>query len=212
MNTTFSQVALLASLLTFALLGLVLPMVRHRITHGEGTGLMLARLTDPVSKVVGVAMACQNAAVTTYALLYLVLDPRTLHVWVDTPLFRPRFGVALMALATLVVVVGQAQMGKSWRMCVDDAKRTELVTTGVFGFSRNPLYSASNLLLVGVLLLSPSPWTVSLLATGYLLVSLQTRLEEAHMLALHGKTYRAYAARVGRFVPGLGLMPLNERD
>ena len=39
---------------------------------------------------------------------------------------------------------------------------------------------------------------------GYLLVSLQTRLEEGHLITLHGPAYRAYAARVGRFLPGLG--------
>jgi len=32
----------------------------------------------------------------------------------------------------------------------------------------------------------------------------QTRLEEKHLAGLHGPSYRAYAARVGRFVPGVG--------
>ena len=32
----------------------------------------------------------------------------------------------------------------------------------------------------------------------------QTRLEEKHLAGLHGPSYRAYAARVGRFVPGIG--------
>ena len=36
-------------------------------------------------------------------------------------------------------------------------------------------------------------------------VQLQVRVvEEPYLLATHGKTYAAYAARVGRFVPGAG--------
>ena len=35
-------------------------------------------------------------------------------------------------------------------------------------------------------------------------VSIQARLEEAHLIRLHGAAYRAFAARVGRFLPGVG--------
>jgi protein-S-isoprenylcysteine O-methyltransferase Ste14 len=35
-------------------------------------------------------------------------------------------------------------------------------------------------------------------------VSAQARLEERHLLRVHGEAYRAYAARVGRFVPWMG--------
>jgi len=35
-------------------------------------------------------------------------------------------------------------------------------------------------------------------------VAVQARLEEEHLEALHGSAYRDYAARVGRFVPGVG--------
>jgi len=37
-----------------------------------------------------------------------------------------------------------------------------------------------------------------------LFLSLETRLEEEHMLAIHGDAYRAYARRVGRFFPTIG--------
>lgn len=203
MSASFSQIALFSSLLAFGLSALVLPMTRHRLQHGQGTGFMLAHLHDPVGKVVGVAMTCQNSAVTVYAILHLVLAPEKLSVWPVSPLWAQVLGLCLILLALVITVTAQAQMGRSWRMCVDE-NRTELVTSGLFSISRNPIYSGSNILLVGMVLLSPSPWTVCLGIMGYLLVSLQTRLEEGHLITLHGPAYRAYAARVGRFLPGVG--------
>jgi hypothetical protein len=41
-------------------------------------------------------------------------------------------------------------------------------------------------------------------AGAVVLVSLQVRLEERHLIALHGGAYLEYASSVGRFVPWLG--------
>jgi protein-S-isoprenylcysteine O-methyltransferase Ste14 len=51
------------------------------------------------------------------------------------------------------------------------------------------------------------PNVVALAGLVALLIALeiQVRLvEERHLLRAHGDSYRQYAARVGRFVPGLG--------
>jgi protein-S-isoprenylcysteine O-methyltransferase Ste14 len=210
MSASFAQLALFGSILATGLLALVLPMVRHRLSHGQGHGLMLAQLDDPVSKVVGVGMACQNAAVFSYALLHLLLDPAQLGVWAS-PAWTAPLGFALNVFATAVLIVGQAQMGKSWRMCVDE-QRTLLVTSGLFAVCRNPIYAASVVLLAGMLLLAPSAWAVCLLGSGFLLVSLQVRLEEAHLVRQHGEAYQRYAARVGRLVPGVGLFPSTQKS
>ena len=53
-------------------------------------------------------------------------------------------------------------------------------------------------------LLVPSPWAVMLVWNGAWFVAMQARFEEKHLEAMHGDAYRAYAARTGRFVPGIG--------
>ncbi len=114
-------------------------------------------------------------------------------------------GVALFVVGLLGTLFAQFAMGDSWRIGVEESDRTELVTGGIFGVVRNPIYSAMIPAFVGVALLVPN--AVALLALAVLITGLeiQTRLvEEPHLLNVHGGAYAEYAARVGRFVPGFG--------
>jgi protein-S-isoprenylcysteine O-methyltransferase Ste14 len=114
-------------------------------------------------------------------------------------------GIVAFALGLAGTVLAQAAMGASWRIGVDEREQTELVTGGPFAIVRNPIYAAMIPAIGGLALLVPS---VVALAGWLLLVAAleaQTRLvEEPHLLRTHGNEYALYAARVGRFVPGIG--------
>jgi len=57
----------------------------------------------------------------------------------------------LLLMACLVwMLVAQAHMGASWRIGIDSARRTELVRTGLFAVSRNPIFLAVRLALLGL--------------------------------------------------------------
>lgn len=113
---------------------------------------------------------------------------------------RAAAGWGLLALSLVWVVAAQAQMGRSWRVGIDTAHRTELVAAGPFRFSRNPIFLGMMAQLLALFLLAPDALTLLFLASGYLLISLQIRLEEAHLLQQHGEAYRAYCARVRRWL------------
>jgi protein-S-isoprenylcysteine O-methyltransferase Ste14 len=91
-------------------------------------------------------------------------------------------------------------MGLSWRIGIDTAHATELVQHGLFGVSRNPIFLAMRLSLLGLLLVYPAAATLALLVAGEILIQVQVRLEEQHLLGLHGDAYRAYCARVRRWL------------
>jgi protein-S-isoprenylcysteine O-methyltransferase Ste14 len=114
-------------------------------------------------------------------------------------------GAALFVAGNAGAFAAQISMGDSWRVGVDEAEKTSLVTTGLFAWVRNPIFSFMGLSLVGLALLIPNVVVgagVLLTATG---IELQVRaVEEPYLAATHGASYRAYAARIGRFVPGLG--------
>ncbi len=114
-------------------------------------------------------------------------------------------GFALTTIGIVGTFAAQIAMGSSWRIGVDPAERTSLVTGGVFRLCRNPIYTFMVIAWIGFALLVPT-WVA--LAAGALLVAglqIQVRLvEEPHLLRTHGEPYLRYARRVGRFVPGLG--------
>lgn len=114
-------------------------------------------------------------------------------------------GIVLAATGGLAVFGAQLGMGESWRIGVSDEERTDLVTGGWFSLCRNPIYSAMIVGWTGFALIVPT-WlglaAVAVVAAG---LELQVRaVEEPYLLRTHGDAYRHYAARVGRFVPGIG--------
>lgn len=119
-------------------------------------------------------------------------------------------GVVLAAAGFVGVLVSQSGMGASWRVGVQRGEETELVTDGPFALVRNPVFSAMVVAVAGLVLAVPSPITLAGLALLIIAIELQVRVtEEPHLLATHGADYASYASRVGRFVPGMGTLPVT---
>ena len=114
-------------------------------------------------------------------------------------------GIALFAGGLALTLAAQLGMGTSWRIGVDPSERTDLVTGGLFAVVRNPIYSGMLPASIGIALMVPNVLALAAVAALIVGLEIQTRaVEEPYLLATHGESYRAYASRVGRFVPGLG--------
>jgi protein-S-isoprenylcysteine O-methyltransferase Ste14 len=116
-------------------------------------------------------------------------------------------GIVLGVTGVLLTFGAQLAMGDAWRIGVDPEERTELVIGGPFKLVRNPIYSAMIPTVFGLALMVPSVLAIAAFLTLVMALELQVRLvEEPYLLQVHGDAYAEYAARVGRFVPALGLM------
>lgn len=117
----------------------------------------------------------------------------------------PVAGAALAVAGLLATPYAQGAMGASWRIGVDDGERTALVTGGPFARVRNPIFAAMLPTSLGLVLVVPNAAALAGFAALFVALELQTRLvEEPYLRRVHGEAYAAYAARTGRFVPGLG--------
>jgi len=115
-------------------------------------------------------------------------------------------GVGLFAAGTVLMVVAQLDLGASWRVGFDTRNRPGLVTDGLYGLVRNPIYLALFVVLVGYLGMIPT-WISLLLTIGtFVGIRVQVLDEEAFLTRTYGTAYRDYARRVGRFLPGVGCL------
>lgn len=207
-SVALARLALPAAVLGVLFLALALPALRLRARAGTW-GIVFYREADPFQRVIGAAMAICMGAVAAGAIVHAIAGPAGLGVW-SAPAWVGAAGWALMASSLVVTLLAQAQMGASWRVGIDD-RPTALVTRGLFAVVRNPIFSMMLVMLAGAVLVAPCPASVALWLGSALVISLQTRLEERHLAALHGASYAEYAARVGRFVPLIGRLPIPGR-
>ncbi|MBZ9983071.1 MULTISPECIES: isoprenylcysteine carboxylmethyltransferase family protein [unclassified Mesorhizobium] len=76
-----------------------------------------------------------------------------------------------------------------------------LVTTGPFGITRNPMYLANTLLLIGVAFISGMVWFLPLaFVAAFVTQKVAVEKEEKMLSAKFGKKYRDYAKRVRRWI------------
>jgi protein-S-isoprenylcysteine O-methyltransferase Ste14 len=109
-------------------------------------------------------------------------------------------GVALCGAGLLLVLLSLVSFGRSFRVGIDQEGPDELVTTGVFAWSRNPIYVAFGLVLLGQFLVFPNWLLLVFLVAGVWLFHRQVQREERVLRAHYGEAYVAYCARVGRYL------------
>ncbi len=109
-------------------------------------------------------------------------------------------GLGLLAFAFIWTLVAQSHMGNSWRIGIDANTETELVTTGVFTISRNPVFFGMIVCLAGLFLVTPNALTGLFLILGYVLIQIQIRLEEEHLAKSYGHAYLDYRHKVRRLI------------
>ena len=77
-------------------------------------------------------------------------------------------------------------MKDSWRAGIPDKDKTELVTTGIYRFSRNPAFLGFDLMYVGVLLLYGNLLTLGFSVFAIVMLHLQILQEERYLVNTFG--------------------------
>ena len=139
-------------------------------------------------------------------LLWLALGP--LHkldpFWTEGPnVALGLTGVFIAGIGAMVAFAAQMSMGSSWRVGVVVGETGDLVSGGLYRFSRNPTFVGQAALLAGVAMAVPSLPT--LLALILFLWSARTQVisEEAALRMAIGPDYERYCKSVPRWI-GVG--------
>ncbi|NCU02889.1 MAG: isoprenylcysteine carboxylmethyltransferase family protein, partial [Chitinophagaceae bacterium] len=109
-------------------------------------------------------------------------------------------GLLLMHCSFLWIIIAQQQMKLSWRIGIDEQHKTALVTKGLFSLSRNPIFLGMIAATAGLFFVLPNALTFFAMAASYIVIQIQIRLEEVHLLQQHGAEYAAYKQRTKRLI------------
>ncbi|MCV7078172.1 methyltransferase family protein [Mycobacterium szulgai] len=109
-------------------------------------------------------------------------------------------GVALCLGGIAVLVLSLVAFGNSFRVGIDVEGSGQLVTSGIFAVSRNPIYVGFFLFLVGQFLVFPNWIPLCYLFGGTWLFNRQVLREEAFMRERYGQEYVEYCSRVRRYL------------
>lgn len=109
--------------------------------------------------------------------------------------------VFIAAAAFAATWVCWKRMGKSWRMGINPAEKTQLIVSGPYSYVRHPIYGLSSALMLATLAAVLSPMMILVALAHLSLLQWEARREENHLSRLHGQAYRDYADRTGRFIP-----------
>ncbi len=112
-------------------------------------------------------------------------------------------GLAVGLGGLAICGIAQRTMGAAWRVGIDEENRTDLVTVGIYRVIRNPTYLGLYLVDAGLLLIWPTSGVALFVLAFFLMLEVQVRCEEQHLLRLHGDAYRDYLQRTWRYLPGV---------
>ena len=109
-------------------------------------------------------------------------------------------GFCVGMLGDTIFLLSVLCMKDSWRAGIPDKDKTELVTTGIYRFSRNPAFLGFDLMYVGVLLLYGNLLSLSFSVFAIVMLHLQILQEKRYLVNTFGAQYQEYCRHVFRYL------------
>jgi protein-S-isoprenylcysteine O-methyltransferase Ste14 len=110
------------------------------------------------------------------------------------------FGALLCLAGLFLLFLSLVSFGKSFRVGIDQDHPDKLVTTGIFAFSRNPIYVAFGFVLVGQFLVFSNWILLVYMVAATWLFHRQVSREEKYLRNHYGQQYLEYCDRVRRYL------------
>lgn len=114
-------------------------------------------------------------------------------------IMRANLLFVLCFMSLVWTAIAQLHMGISWRIGIDEQHATVWLRRDCSQFHAI-LYFRMLVTLAGYFLLLPNGLTFIVFVSGYLLIQIQTRIEEYFLRKQYGIVYTEYEARVKRFL------------
>jgi protein-S-isoprenylcysteine O-methyltransferase Ste14 len=108
-------------------------------------------------------------------------------------------GVLFCLAGLLLLLWSLLSFGESFRVGIDTNHPDKLITTGIFAFSRNPIYVAFAFILIGQFLIFSNWILLVYIGAAIWLFHRQVLREEEYLKKHYGQEYSEYCNRVRRY-------------
>ena len=109
------------------------------------------------------------------------------------------FGIFVLIFGLVIYALALYSFRDSWRVGIDREKPGKLITTGIFRWSRNPIYISLNLLVLGTFLLQGYFIFFILFICIAISLHIQILQEEKFLIQTYGEAYINYCSQAGRY-------------
>lgn len=108
-------------------------------------------------------------------------------------------GVVIVSIGCYIFIQAMVAMRSSWRVGIDKITTTELITHGIYKYSRNAAFVGFDLMFLGLYLMYPSLLTLLILFLNIVAIHLLILQEEQHLQSMFGEEYIQYYKRTPRY-------------
>jgi protein-S-isoprenylcysteine O-methyltransferase Ste14 len=108
-------------------------------------------------------------------------------------------GAILVVVAFVLFISALRALGNSWRLGIDEHRHGELITDGVYAFTRNPIYLFFDLYFVGTFLMNGALIFLIFAVLAAVNLHYQILQEEEVLARVHGLAYDRYSASTPRY-------------
>jgi protein-S-isoprenylcysteine O-methyltransferase Ste14 len=109
-------------------------------------------------------------------------------------------GISFCYIGLIIFLMALMSFGKSWRIGIDESNSNELITTGMFKYSRNPIFLFMDLYFLGIMLIYPNMVFIVVAICMITGIHLQILREETFLLNKFGEEYIQYKKQTRRYL------------
>ena len=109
-------------------------------------------------------------------------------------------GACFVFCGVIIFLLAIIAMRDNWRAGIDKTQKTNMVTNGIYQYSRNPAFVGFDLLYIGTVLVFYNIFITILAIITIILLHLQILEEEKHLVSEFGETYIVYKDKVARYL------------
>ena len=156
--------------------------------------MQIGRGKDTQTHTVETLMGIATVGIIPAQLLSITFD------WSHLPANARFTGFCVGMVGDLIFLISVLCMKDSWRAGIPANDKTELVTGGVYAYSRNPAFLGFDLQYIGVLLMFCNLLTATFTVFAVSMLHLQILQEERYLTAAFGAEYLKYRHQVLRYL------------